>query len=72
MLENCLEKKSGEWTISSTMTRRKEQEDKAENERRDRKLESNDSPEIPDRRKTRGSLASLRGAKHPSYGTISI
>ena len=48
-------KKSGEWTINRKMTRHKEQEDQAEekkNKRGDRKGESNDSPEIPDRRET--------------------
>ena len=50
---------SGEWTISRTMTRQKEQADLAEErekrkrkKRGDRKGESNDSPEIPDRGKT--------------------
>ena len=38
-----------EWTISRKMTRQKEQEDKAENQNGDRKGESTDSPEIPDR-----------------------
>ena len=46
-------KKAEEWTISRKMTRQKEQEDKAEkNKRGDRKGKSNDSPEIPDRRLT--------------------
>ena len=72
MLENCLKKKSGEQSISSIMTRRKEQEDKTENERRDRKSESNDNPEIPDRRKTSDIPGLHSGAKHPSYGTINI
>ena len=41
------------------MTRQKEQKDKAEkNKRGDRKGESNDSPEIPDRRVT-SDIASL-------------
>ena len=45
--------KSGEWTISRKMSRQKEQEDQTEkNKRGDRKGESNDSPEIPDRRIT--------------------
>ena len=53
------EKNSGEWTISRKITRQKEQEDQAEKEkekkegekskRGDRKGESNDSSEIPDR-----------------------
>ena len=47
------EKESGEWTISRKMTRQKEQKDWAEkNKRGDRKGESNDSPETPDRRIT--------------------
>ena len=46
-----LEKKSGGSTISRKMTRQKEQKDQAEkNKRGDRKGESNDSPEIPDRK----------------------
>ena len=47
-------KKSGEWTISRKMTRQNEQEDQVgkKNKRGDRKEESNDSPEIPDRRET--------------------
>ena len=49
-----LGKKSGEWTIRRKMTRQKSKRtrQKKKNKRGDRKGESNDSPEIPDRRVT--------------------
>ena len=57
-------KKSGQWTISRKMTRQKEQEDEAEkNKRGDRKGESNDNPEIPDRRDTSDIPALPLGSK---------
>ena len=58
MFENVLEKKSGEWTISRKMARQKEQEDYYQyqyssswqkNKKGDKKGESNDNPEIPNR-----------------------
>ena len=47
------EKKSGEWTISRKMTRQKHKRTRQKKKKRgDRKRESNNSPEIPDRRVT--------------------
>ena len=46
-----MEKKSGEWTISRKMTRKKGQEAKAEKTRGE-KGKSNDGSEIPDRKGT--------------------
>ena len=52
MFESFLEKKSGEWTISRKkwQDRKSKRTRQKKNKRGDRKGESNDIPEIPDRR----------------------
>ena len=71
-MKNFLDKKSEEWAISTKNKQtnkqtNKERQDRLSNrsrkrdKRRDGKVQSNDSPEIPDGRETQTSRASLQG-----------
>ena len=67
MLENLQEKSQENGPPAETWQDRKNKRTRQKNERGDRKRESNDGPEIPDRRNKLKAQAFVQGNKLPNF-----